>query len=238
VSMRASEPGLDDLGLTVGETIYHNPLGKPEDLADWRMEGPGATSFPMGRMRLESTADPELDQEANLVYRCPDELPDAVRISWDFRPICEPGLAISFFAARGREGQDLFDPSLTERHGPYDQYHHGDIDALHVSYFRRRHPSATAFQTCNLRKSHGFHLVAQGGDPLPAVVQSQGRRYRIQIVKIRELVRFTIDRLPILTWRDDGTRGAVLGAGKFGFRQMAPLIAEYGDLRVESLQER
>jgi hypothetical protein len=37
----------------------------------------------------------------------------------------------------------------------------------------------------------------------------------------------------IFTWEDDGaTYGPRLQAGKIGFRQMAPLIAEYANLKV------
>ncbi len=34
----------------------------------------------------------------------------------------------------------LFDPSLAPRAGEYNQYHHGDINAYHLSYFRRKQP--------------------------------------------------------------------------------------------------
>lgn len=44
------------------------------------------------------------------------------------------------------------------------QYHHGDLDAYNVSYYRRRANSERAFHLCNLRKSHRFRLVAQGAD--------------------------------------------------------------------------
>ena len=70
-----------------------------------------------------------------------------------------------FFAAQGRNGENLFDPQLQKRTGEYIQYHHGDINAFHVSYFRRKEPDERAFHTCNLRKSYGFYLVCQGADP-------------------------------------------------------------------------
>lgn len=228
--------------------LYENPLAAPADVADFRMEGPGAVSFPRGRMRLESTAEPgpdsdnEANQKANLVFWCPEVFPDRIAISWEFIPLHEPGLVILFFAAVGKDGKDLFDPSLAPRSGPYSHYHHGDIHALHVSYFRRRYVSECAFHLCNLRKSYGFHMVAQGPDPIPPARFSRGP-YRMTLIKKGPEVVFRIGsanrnepEMEILRWTDDGsTYGPLLGGGRIGFRQMAPMIGEYANLRVCAL---
>ncbi len=218
--------------------IYSNPLAQPADLDGWRMEGEGKVSFPNGRMRLEGTRDPGPDtdqaanQRANLVFWCPVEFPDDIAISWDFWPVQEPGLCILFFAARGHNGEDLFDAALAPRSGPYDQYHHGDINALHISYFRRRYATERRFCTCNLRKSHGFHMVARGADPIPCARDALGP-YRMELRKTGPRVRFSINTLPILDWNDDGgTFGPVLTSGKIGFRQMTPMIGEYAHFEV------
>lgn len=88
------------------------------------------------------------------------------------------------------------------------------------------------FHTCNLRKSYGFHLVAQGADPLPSV-SDMTESYRMLVVKRGPVLSFAINELPVFTWIDDGdTYGPLLTGGKMGFRQMAPLIAEYSDLTV------
>ena len=212
--------------------VYENPLRTPDDVAAFRMEGDGAVSFPLGRMRLESVRDSAEGQQANLVFWCPETFPAELAVTWAFRPLREPGLAILFFCARGAGGEDLFDPSLAERTGVYEQYHHGDIAAYHVSYFRRRWPQERELHLCNLRKSYGFHLAAQGADPIPGVADAAGF-YRLLIVKQGDTIRFAVNGLTLFEWTDDGTVGGPpLGAGKIGFRQMAPLIAEYADLRV------
>ncbi|MGP3913421.1 DUF1961 family protein [Nonomuraea sp. 10N515B] len=214
------------------EIIYHNPLATPDDLEGFRMEGDGAVSFPQGRLRLESRRPASDGQAANLVLWCPEGFPGDISIEWDFWPVREPGLAIMFFHARGRNGEDLFDPGLAKRAGPYDQYHHGDIDAYHVSYFRRMWASERALHTCNLRKSHGFHLVAQGPDPLPAVLDAEGP-YAVRLDVKGAEITFSINDLVSFRWADDGSiGGSALAGGKVGFRQMAPLIGEYGNLRV------
>ena len=214
------------------EILYANRLAGPEDVADFHMEGDGAVTFPQGRMRLESLRDPADGQQANIVFWCPADVGTDVDVTWSFWPIREPGLCIMFFAARGRDGSDLFDPRLAPRSGPYDQYHSGDIDAYHVSYFRRMWPTERSLHTVNLRKSHGFHLVAQGADPLPAVMDAVGP-YRMCLARRGGEIRFSVNGIESFRWHDDGSVGGrPLGTGTLGFRQMAPMIGEYADLTV------
>jgi hypothetical protein len=224
-----------DEDINLSELIYENALAQEADVGAFVMEGQAAISFPQGRMRMENVMDPQLGQQANFVYWCPMDFPDSVAITWDFWPIREPGLCMLFFAAAGSLGEDLFAASLAQRSGSYVQYHHGDMHAYHVSYFRRKEAGERSFHTCNLRKSYGLHLVAQGGDPIPSAVDAAGP-YRIQLVKRAEDIAFYINDLLIFRWRDDGvTFGERLKAGKIGFRQLAPMIAEYANLKVYKL---
>jgi hypothetical protein len=214
------------------QRIYHNPLAAASDVEGFRMEGQGVVTFPEGKLRLENGMDPEAGQAANFVFWCPEDFPADAAVSWEFRPLWEPGLAILFMAARGAAGKDLFDPSLTPRTGIYDQYHHGEMDAFHISYFRRKWPEERQFHTCNLRKSYGFHLVTQGADPIPGVADVV-EPYRMLAVKQGGAISFYINELPVFSWQDDGeVYGPLLGGGRIGFRQMAPLLAEYANLQV------
>jgi hypothetical protein len=215
-----------------GECLCRNALASATDVADWRLEGQAAISFPAGRLRLASVIPKEQGQKANFVLWCPVEFPDGVGIEFDFHPVKEPGLAMFWFCAHGRQGEDLFAPTLARRSGEYDQYRFGDINAYHAAYFRRG--KFGAFQICNLRKSHGFHLVAQGGDPIPSGTYESP--YRIRVLVREGWVQFEIDGLVVYTWHDDGAIGGPpLAGGCIGFRQMAPLIAEYGNLEVRKL---
>jgi hypothetical protein len=119
--------------------LYANSFSKPEDIENFQMEGEGVCTFPMNRMRMESLLNPEEGQKANLVLWCPERFPDHIAIEWEFLPLREPGLCILFFSAAGQQGEDIFDSKLAARTGEYQMYHHGDINALHVSYFRRRY---------------------------------------------------------------------------------------------------
>ncbi len=217
--------------------IYENSLACEADLKDFVLEGQAAMSFPQGRLRLENKLDAAEQQKANYVLWCKEEFPSDICIEWDFWPIKQPGLCIMFFAAKGRNGEDLFDPSLQKRTGEYILYHHGDIDAFHISYFRRKEADEKAFHTCNLRKSYGFYMAAQGGDPIPDVQDAVGP-YHLIVEKKGDTVRFIINDLEVLKYVDDGvTYGPRLAGGKIGFRQLAPFIGEYKDLKVYTFED-
>jgi hypothetical protein len=212
---------------------YSNPLAGPADVSGWVAEGPLSLASHEGALELSgSLDDDELGDHAHWTFWCPVEFPDGIRISWEFLPLAEPGLAMVFFAATGHGGLDLFSPELAPRTGYYPQYHSGDIDALHISYFRHKYESERAFRTCNLRKSAGFELVAQGADPLPPTEDAQDF-YRMEVVKDGPRVAFSINGLRLFEWADHS--GDVLGGGRIGFRQMAPLKAAYRNLTVEKI---
>lgn len=216
--------------------IYENPLSCPQDVAGFVLEGKANIYFADGRMRMENELSQDEGQRANYVYWCDWIFPDHIMITWEFRPIREPGLAILFLAAEGTGGEDIFSEQLQKRTGEYPMYHHGDINAYHISYFRRKEPDERNFHTCNLRKSYGFHLVAQGADPIPDVEDVQGP-YHLKVVKQGNRLEFFIDSLKIFAYEDDGkTYGARLKGGRIGFRQLAPMIGEYSDLKVYDLE--
>ncbi|MBR6498568.1 MAG: DUF1961 family protein [Clostridia bacterium] len=212
--------------------IYSNPLSCERDISAFRLEGQALMSFPNGCLRLENARSASLGQKANYVLWCDKVFPADFTLELKFRPVREPGLAMLFFAASGRDGQDLFDPGLAARTGEYSQYHHGDINAFHLSFFRRKEPDERAFHTCNLRKSYGFYLVAQGADPIPNVEDVTGF-YELSLVKRGFDISFSVNGLEVLRFTDDGTEyGPLLGGGCIGLRQLAPMIGEYSDLKV------
>ncbi len=212
--------------------IYENSFENEESVKDFVLEGQARITFDDGCMRMENALSAENGQKANYVYWCPVEFPSDVEIEWEFRPIKEPGLAILFFAAKGIKGESIFDESLQKRTGEYSLYHHGDINAFHVSYFRRKEPDERAFHTCNLRKSYGFHLVSQGADPIPDASED-AQWYKLKAVKKGSRVSFSVNELEVFYFEDDGkTYGPLLEGGYIGFRQLAPMIGEYRNLKV------
>lgn len=215
--------------------FYENKLNSPQDIKEFILEGSAHITFPEGRMRMENKIDPKEGQKSNFVLWCNQDFPENIEVEWEFWPIEEPGLCMFFFAAKGQRGEDIFSPHLSSRTGEYDQYHHGDINAFHLAYFRRRYEEERAFHLCNLRKSYGGHLLQQGADPIPSIEDGKPP-YHIFLRKYRGEILFKINDLSIIQWQDDGkTYGPLLEDGKIGFRQMAPLVAEYANLKVYEL---
>jgi hypothetical protein len=71
-------------------------------------------------------------------------------------------------------------------------------------------------------------------DLLPGIADVDGF-YRVRVEKDGPSVRFGIDDLTLFAWNDES--GDALGAGRIGFRHMAPLRAAYRDLEVTSLHD-
>lgn len=212
--------------------LYKNTFDTSDDIASWVCEGHVRAT--VKENTLELAGGPGTDH--HFVFWIPEVFPDRIRICWDFSPVAEPGLAMILFGAESVTGRSIFDSALAPRNGAYPQYHSGDIRTLHASYFRRRWPEERFFHLANLRKSPGFHLVAQGPDPLPDVADARGHFYRIEVVKDQRNVDLSINGTPLFSWEDkDSSTGPVVGGGRIGFRQMTPLVARYRNLEVWKL---
>ncbi|CRK25557.1 hypothetical protein BN1708_014243, partial [Verticillium longisporum] len=133
--------------------LYSNPLNSTADVATWVAEGPVNATAVDGVLELSGGGT--IDE--HFVFWAPEVFPDRIRITWEFSPRNEPGLAIFFFGAASVAGGSIFDKGLKPRNGQYPQYHSSDIRTLHASYFRRRWPEERAFHVANLRKSPGFN---------------------------------------------------------------------------------
>jgi len=219
-------------GTFAEKLLYRNTFSNSSSISSWIAEGPVVANVTNNTLTLGGTG--KIDDY--FVYWLPEIFPDRIRISWDFQPVQEPGLAMFFFGATSVAGGSIFDPSLKPRNGSYPQYHSSDIRLLHASYFRRRWPEERQFHVANLRKSPGFNLVAQGADPIPDVDDTQGKYYNITVVKDKREASFYINGLEIFKFDDTKTNtGPVVREGRIAFRGMQPLIANYRNLEVWSL---
>ncbi len=211
----------------IGELIYENALSSEADLdgavIESSEEDQPVITFDNGRMRMES--------DVHFLLWFPDDLPDNIAVTWEFLPEVDDGLAMFWFCAKGREGEDLFDPSLDERTGSYSQYNRGDINAYHLAYFRRNPWDDPHLNTVNLRKSYGHELVALGANPIPAVEHVEDL-YTIQVIKSGPNIQVSINDIVVVDWYDEDEYWE---EGKIGFRQMANLAAEYANLRVNEV---
>ncbi|KAE9966660.1 hypothetical protein BLS_006870 [Venturia inaequalis] len=212
--------------------LYRNTFSNFSSISTWTAEGPLNATVTNSTLTLSGAGNPD----DYFVYWLPELFPDRIRISWDFQPTAEPGLAMFFFGATSVSGGSIFDEHLKKRNGSYPQYHSSDIKLLHAAYFRRRWPEERVFHVANLRKSPGFHLVSQGADPLPDVGDVKGAFYKVEVVKDGKKVKFSINGLPVFEFNDkEGKTGSMVGGGRIGLRQMQPLVANYRNLEVWAL---
>ncbi len=193
---------------------------------NWVLEGPGILTQENGRLRMQEP-EPGTEGANHIVLWHKQTFPKDFIAEWEFTPNEVSGLCIVFFCAAGRDGADLFDPSLAKRDGTFNLYHSGDINCYHISYFRN---TCSRSPNCALRKNFGFYRASAGYDfiPLEAGVTS-----KLTLVKRGAHIQLAINGHVSIDWVDDGvTRGPVWGAGKIGLRQMMTTDAWYDNFRV------
>ncbi len=185
--------------------LYKSPLSCSEDIRDFASEGSGTVFFEDGALKLDSSNGKEI----MLWY--PKVFPSDVKIEWEFKPLSYRGQGELFFAAK--EAGD------------------GSISALRLSYYRRNTDKDRAFHTCELRKTEGYYLAAEGADPIPDMVGDTW--YSMCIEKKKSEVSFSINGLKILEFNDDGrSYGEVLTGGSIGLGQGGDTVALYRNLSV------
>lgn len=219
--------------------IYSNRLaGADAAIAgrEWRMEGGGRPEWRADALRLVPSHYTERASDVgshHQVFWLDRDLPADLAVEWDFRAPatndCPNGLAIVFFCARGRKGEDIFDPGLAPRDGTFRNYHSGELDCYHISYF------AGGRGTANLRKNFGFHLIQERPDLVAAAPRETWRH--LQLIRFGARIQLRVDGHPCIDWVDDGsTGGPRLAGGKLGFRQMNDLRwGDYANLRIYRL---
>ena len=209
--------------------VYESSFEDQAALSDWRLEGGKRMSIAEGNLVLESQPTPK--DRNHLVCWLVKEVPTDFLLEFTVRPQDRKrGLNIVFFNARGVKGKSIFDPTLQERNGVFKQYHSGDLDNYHVSYW------AGDRGFSNLRKNRGFHLVTSGKD---YIIAGEPNAFQtVRIYKRAEKIRVTVDDLVAVAYDDDGkTFGPVhKHSGWIGLRQMGhTLRCEYGYVKIYGL---
>jgi hypothetical protein len=230
-------PDSIDLKGRKGKLLYASKLNGRDDLAKWIMEGPGKMSFRRGGMTLQTAAAGTFHGPGHFVLWCPETFPDRFIAQWQFKAISRTGLAIVFFAARGANGQDIFNPDLPRRDGIFSQYTHGAIVSYHFSYFANLPLFQSGRPSSNLRKNNHFYLTAVG----PVAVAPGAREFqKLEIIKDGRHIELIVNGKVSLDWTDnDPVRfGPAYTSGKIGFRQMAGTVGKYRDFKVWALKKR
>jgi hypothetical protein len=209
--------------------VYATSFDGSGVLADWKLEGGKRMAIEDGRLVLESEPGSAKGETANhLVCWLTKELPADFLLEFKVRPQNrKQGLNIVFFNARGLKGESIFDPALAPRDGLFRQYHSGDLNNYHVSYW------AGDRGTANVRKNKGFTLVATGPDLV--VTAPEGSFQTIRLYKRGGAIRLMVDDIISVAFDDEGkTWGPIWShPGWIALRQMAHTIrCEYDDVSV------
>ena len=214
--------------------VYETTFDDAGALECWRLEGGKRMGIENGKLVLESEPGGEkpAPTDNHLVCWLTKEMPADFLLEFSVRPQDRKrGLNIVFFNARGIRGESLFDPALQPRDGLFKQYHSGDLNNYHISYW------AGDRGTANVRKNRGFALVATGPD---LVVDAPPEAFQtIRLYKKGGTIRLMVDDIISVAFDDDGKAHgpAWTHPGWIGLRQMGHTIrCEYDHLKVFPLK--
>ena len=218
-----------------GKLLYAQRLNDKTDVTKWIMEGPGKITFQDAAMKLQTQPAGTFAGPGHFVFWCPMTFPNRFVADWQFKPLSRTGLAIIFFAARGANGEDIFNPNLPPRDGIFSQYTHGAIVSYHFSYFANLPLFQAGRPSSNLRKNNRFYLTAVG--PVAVAPGATGFQ-KLRIIKDGRHIQLLVNGKVSLDWTDNHPRrfGQPYGSGKIGLRQMAGTVGEYRDFKVWALK--
>lgn len=226
------------IGTRKGRRIYSARLNREADIRDWVLEGPGDLRFENGSMVMKSILPEEPPgAKGHFNLWCPVDLPDRCILEWEYQPLSERAISLFFFAAKGWNGEDIFDPSLPARNGLFPTYIDGAIRNYWIVYHTNHQRMRTSnIATTYLYKSGKAALLSKGRSGIPP---GSGRFHHLCLIKDGPRIQFQIDGTAVLDFTDpDSERyGRALTDGKFSFRQMEFTTSAYRNFSIWVLDE-
>lgn len=227
--------GVADLGkldleqFSKGKVLYQNNFQSKQDIVDWTLEGDvGLVEIREDGMHQWHKEGDWVWPEGHMVNWCPQNFPASFIAEWEVDIVSEDGLCIVFFAAKGVNGKDIFNPHLQKRKGHFGKYINGDINCYHISYF------AADRLTANLRRNPGFFLATNG----PVQIHPKDNKvHKVTLIKDNNHIILAVDDKISIDFKDDGKSfGPIHQEGKIGFRQMYPSHAIFKKFKVWELK--
>lgn len=222
-----------------GKLLYSSKMNNQASMKDWVLEGPAEINFKDDKMIIRSQIpNPSNGSTGHFNYWCPVDFPNNFIAEWEFQPLKEQGLTHIFFAAKGVNGEDIFDPALPKRDGHYIQYYGGAINNYYVIYFSNRRLLRTSnLATSHLDKSNKLSTLTFGQI---AITPGAKEFRRMRLIKEGGHVQLLVNDKVYLDCTDPGSErwGPVLRGGKISFRQMAVTVAAYRNFNVWELRGR
>ncbi len=221
----------EDKRFAKNKILFESTMKTPESMKGWKMEGQGTVDFRDGWLHMFSPKE-----KMHHVYWCPETFPSSFIAEWEVQNMeTDAGLCIVFFAAKGENGEDIFDPTLPERNGDFKQYTRGMIVSYHISYYANAAHNPDRGHA-NLRKNNKFILVHEGKTGIPT---KSTKAHKLRLIKDGPHIVMFVDDRKIIEWTDDGkTHGLSHTNGKIGFRQMKWTHFRYRNFRVWALRSK
>lgn len=220
-----------------GKLLYTSKMESRESMKGWVLEGPAVIDFADSSMIMRSQIpNPPDGSTGHFNYWCPEDFPSKIIIEWEFKPLSDKGVCHLFFAARGQNREDVFDPSLPERDGHFQQYINGTINNYYFIYFSNLRMMRTSnVATTWFSKSSKQSVLALGQI---GVTPGDKKFHKIRMIKDGAHMQIILNGKVCLDYTDPGNErwGKVLGGGKISFRQMAVTIAAYRNFNVWKLE--
>lgn len=214
-----------------GKLIYENDLSGEARVKDWVMEGPGKLEFKDGWMHMYSP-----EEAYHHVFWCPRDFGDNIIVEWEAQNMeTDAGLCILFFAARGINGEDIFDASLPERDGDFTWYIKDKLRSYHISYYANT-PKKPGRGTAHLRKNNHFVLVHSGP---PGIPTNSKEIHKMKVIKEGPHIQMYVDDRKIIDWVDTNENDPrpYYKTGKIGFRQMQWTHFRYRNFTVWTIKK-
>ncbi|HVM60282.1 MAG TPA: DUF1961 family protein [Verrucomicrobiae bacterium] len=208
--------------------------------AEWTAEGWGGCLIRDGKLwvapsEFDSTGQPksvEAAKRSHMVVWNQRVFPADFLLEFDVNHCGSTnGLTIVFFCAAGRNGEDIFDPSLPPRRADYQTYHSGALANYSDAYWSRNTADESASN--RLRKNPGFQQLA-AGESLTTGPADVTRH--IRLLKVGGHIEVEVDGKVVLQY-DDAEHP--LGAGRIGLRSMAGVTrVAYSHFKVWNVEKR
>lgn len=165
----------------------------PDPGAEWIAEGWGGAEICGGKLWVAPAAFKSCGKRAETPKQGPSHM-----VVWNKNrfPVdmmfeftvnhngSDDGLTLVFFAAEGKQGQDIFDLSLPPRNGVYRNYNKGELSNYTVSYWsRNKKPSLVArgeAYSNRIRKNPGANMLATNASLTDGCSDCD---YRVRILK-------------------------------------------------------
>ena len=215
----------------------------PNPGAEWIVEGWGGTNICAGKLWVAPVVFKACGERAEIPEQGPSHMvvwnkglfPADLMFEFTVNHHgSDNGLTLVFFAAEGKEGQDIFDLDLPPRNGVYRNYNKGRLKNYTVSYWSRNQKPSLVLRgeayTNRIRKNPGANILATNASLTDTCNDCD---FKLRILKVAGYITAEINGTVVNHVKDPDPHGG----GYIGLRSMEAIhMVSYDDFKVWSVQ--